>query len=82
VLFGSDFPFAPTAAGQYFVNGLERSADAETTAEIDRVNAARLFPRFATQPAPAIPTSTWEAARSAAQRVAARLVFTLVQPRP
>lgn len=34
ILFGSDWPFAPTAAGQYFANGLDTTLDASTLTAI------------------------------------------------
>lgn len=45
VLYGSDWPFAPTAAGDYFNNLLDNneSLDTETRAGIDRNNAQALF---------------------------------------
>lgn len=81
VLFGSDFPFAPTAAGQYFVNGLESGVPADVRAGIDRANAAALLPRLGGQaPKPdAVPMG--RRARAALQRRAARAVFRLVQSR-
>jgi predicted TIM-barrel fold metal-dependent hydrolase len=80
VLFGSDWPFAPTPAGQYFATGLDTTLDPATLDAINRTNAEALFPRLAGTVAtlPAQPTSA--RLRHAAQRVAARLVFKLVQP--
>ncbi len=48
ITFGSDFPFAPQAASQYFVAGLEKydGLDDQTRAAIDRTNALALFPRL------------------------------------
>lgn len=48
VTFGSDWPFAPVAAGQYFAAGLEAypGLDDTTRDAIDRTNARALFPRF------------------------------------
>jgi 6-methylsalicylate decarboxylase len=48
ITFGSDFPFAPLAASQYFTAGLEKydGLDAVARAEIDRTNALTLFPRL------------------------------------
>lgn len=50
ITFGSDFPFAPIEAGQYFAAGLETfdGLDAETRTAIDHTNALALFPRLAT----------------------------------
>jgi 6-methylsalicylate decarboxylase len=48
ITFGSDFPFAPLAASQYFVDGLEKYEDLADDARdaIDRTNALALFPRL------------------------------------
>ena len=48
ITFGSDFPFAPVVASQYFAAGLATypGIDADTRAAIDRTNALALFPRF------------------------------------
>ena len=49
ITFGSDFPFAPLIASQYFTEGLEKYDgldDAARTA-INRTNALALFPRLA-----------------------------------
>ena len=48
ITFGSDFPFAPIVASQYFAAGLATypGIDADTRAAIDRTNALALFPRF------------------------------------
>ncbi|MFE0700559.1 amidohydrolase family protein [Streptomyces sp. NPDC058872] len=81
VLFGSDWPFAPAPAGQYFVGGLDGNADASTLKAVNRTNAEALFPRLATTlpaPPPALPAPV--RLRHAAQRTAARLVFKLFQP--
>lgn len=81
VLFGSDWPFAPTPAGQYFAGGLDTSVDASTLAAVNRGNAEALFPRLAASPAPAAPRPPAPIRlRRAAQRAGARLVFKLVQP--
>jgi len=49
VLFGSDWPFAPAIAVSYFTRQLDAYAglDDEGHAAIDRFNAERLFPAFA-----------------------------------
>lgn len=54
VTFGSDWPFAPVAAGQYFAAGLEAypGLDDTTRDAIDRTNARALFPRFGAPPRP------------------------------
>ncbi|GGV39958.1 amidohydrolase family protein [Streptomyces griseoflavus] len=81
VLFGSDWPFAPTPAGQYFASGLDGNVDPGTLKAVNRTNAEALFPRLAaTSPTapPALPAPV--RLRQAAQRTAARLVFKLLQP--
>jgi 6-methylsalicylate decarboxylase len=47
VLFGSDWPFAPPPAVQYFTAGLDGYAGIADHAPIDRDNALALFPRLA-----------------------------------
>ncbi|MGW5134840.1 amidohydrolase family protein [Streptomyces sp. NPDC004135] len=81
VLFGSDWPFAPTPAGQYFASGLDGNVDPDTLKAVNRTNAEALFPRLAATspaapPAPPAPVRL----RRAARRTAARLVFKLLQP--
>jgi predicted TIM-barrel fold metal-dependent hydrolase len=80
ILFGSDWPFAPAIASQYFANGLDSGVDPGVLQAVNRTNAEILFPRLAGAPAqaPARPASM--RLRQAAQRAAARLVFKLVQP--
>lgn len=81
VLFGSDWPFAPTPAGQYFANGLDTGVAPSALEAINRTNAEVLFPRLAaTAPAPAAAPPAPVRMRRAAQRAAARLAFKLVQP--
>ncbi|MEU6141068.1 amidohydrolase family protein [Streptomyces sp. NPDC047081] len=80
VLFGSDWPFAPAAAGQYFAGGLETGTDSATRAAIDRTNAQALFPRLGGTPVPAPDRPVTVRLRQSAQRAGARLVFKLVQP--
>jgi len=48
VTFGSDWPFAPSAAGRLFAAGLETYAGLDRAGRdaIDRANAVGLFPRF------------------------------------
>lgn len=81
VLFGSDWPFAPTAAGQYFAGGLDTRVDPGTLQAVNRSNAEALFTRLATGPVPA-PQARPLAVRlrQSAQRAGARLFFRLVQP--
>ncbi|WP_432087927.1 amidohydrolase family protein [Streptomyces sp. bgisy095] len=81
VLFGSDWPFAPTPAGQYFAGGLDGNVDAATLRAVNRTNAEALFPRLAAAPPtppPALPAPV--RLRHAVQRTGARLVFKLFQP--
>ncbi|MEU6621633.1 amidohydrolase family protein [Streptomyces litmocidini] len=81
VLFGSDWPFAPAPAGQYFAGGLDGNVDAATLKAVNRTNAEALFPRLAATPPtppPALPAPV--RLRHAVQRSAARLVFKLLQP--
>ncbi|MGW4271063.1 amidohydrolase family protein [Streptomyces seoulensis] len=81
VLFGSDWPFAPTPAGQYFANGLDTSLPAAQLTAVNHTSAEALFPRLATSGTtavrrPPVPVRL----RQSAQRAAARLAFKLVQP--
>lgn len=81
VLFGSDWPFAPTPAGQYFASGLEDNVAPDTLRAVNRTNAEALFPRLAaTPPAPPRARPAPVRLRLAAHRTAARLVFKLLQP--
>jgi predicted TIM-barrel fold metal-dependent hydrolase len=80
VLFGSDWPFAPTLAGQYFASGLDTGVDPGALQAVNRTNAEALFPRLAATPAPTPARPAPMRLRQAAQRAAARLVFKLVQP--
>jgi 6-methylsalicylate decarboxylase len=79
VTFGSDWPFAPVAAGKLFAAGLENYPGLDTAARdaIDRTNALALFPRLGTAPAPA-PVSRIDAARHTASRVVMRGVARLI----
>ncbi|WP_043678917.1 amidohydrolase family protein [Streptomyces xylophagus] len=80
ILFGSDWPFAPAIASQYFAGGLDSGVDPGVLRAVNRTNAELLFPRLADTPArtPARPAPM--RLRQATQRAAARLVFKLVQP--
>ncbi|MFJ9573073.1 amidohydrolase family protein [Streptomyces bacillaris] len=81
VLFGSDWPFAPTPAGQYFASGLDDNVAPDTLRAVNRTNAEALFPRLAaTAPTPPAARPAPVRLRQAAQRTAARLVFKLLQP--
>jgi 6-methylsalicylate decarboxylase len=54
VTFGSDWPFAPIAAGKLIAAGLETYLvlDAGARAAIERTNALALFPRLGAAPPP------------------------------
>ncbi|WP_217544914.1 amidohydrolase family protein [Streptomyces sp. GbtcB6] len=81
VLFGSDWPFAPAAAGQYFANGLDSGVDPGTLAAVDRGNAEALFPRLAAgTPAPAPSRPLPARLRQSVRRAGARAFFRMVQP--
>jgi predicted TIM-barrel fold metal-dependent hydrolase len=69
ITFGSDFPFAPTAAGKLFAAGLETypALDTSTRAAIERTNALALFPRFGSAPQP-IPQSPVQRIRHTVSR--------------
>jgi len=70
ITFGSDFPFAPTAAGKLFAAGLETypGLDAATRGAIERTNALTLFPRLGAAPQP-IPQSPAQRIRRAVARL-------------
>jgi predicted TIM-barrel fold metal-dependent hydrolase len=82
ITFGSDWPFAPTAAGQYFAVGLETYPALEVPgrAAIDRTNALALFPRLGTAPVP-IPVRGRDRAKAALRRHALRLMVKAVSPK-
>ncbi|MGW4906370.1 amidohydrolase family protein [Streptomyces sp. NPDC004270] len=81
VLFGSDWPFAPGAAGQYFANGLDTGVAPGILAAVNRTNAEALFPRLAGVPAPAPVSRPLPARlRRSVQRAGARAFFRMVQP--
>jgi 6-methylsalicylate decarboxylase len=79
ITFGSDWPFAPVAAGKLFAAGLETFSGigAATRDAIDRTNALALFPRLGTARKPA-PRSRVDAARHAASRMVMRGVARLI----
>ncbi|HEX4558194.1 MAG TPA: amidohydrolase family protein [Mycobacterium sp.] len=79
VTFGSDFPFAPVAAGKLFAAGLETFPGLDNTMRdaIDRANALALFPRFGAAPAP-LPASRIDTARHVASRLVMRGVARLI----
>ncbi len=76
VLFGSDWPFAPATAGQYFAIGLDTALDHAALAAVNRTNAEALFPRLTAATARPRPMRL----RHTVQRSVARLVFKLIQP--
>jgi predicted TIM-barrel fold metal-dependent hydrolase len=82
ITFGSDFPFAPTAAGKLFAAGLEtyQGIDADTRAAIERTNALALFPRLGAAPQP-IPQSPTQKIRHAVSRSVVRGVTHLTNTR-
>ncbi|WP_030620327.1 amidohydrolase family protein [Streptomyces fulvoviolaceus] len=80
VLFGSDWPFAPTPAGQYFAVGLDTEVAPGTLQSVNRTNAEALFPLLAAIPTPTQTRPAPVRLRQDAQRAAARLLFKLVQP--
>jgi predicted TIM-barrel fold metal-dependent hydrolase len=79
VTFGSDWPFAPIAAGKLFAAGLETypGLDADSRGAIERINALALFPRCGTAPPPDA-GSVLDQARHALSRVVMRGVARLV----
>jgi 6-methylsalicylate decarboxylase len=82
VTFGSDWPFAPVAAGKMFAAGLETypGLDADARAAIDRTDALALFPRLGEAPPPAA-GSALDQVRHTASRVVMRGVMRLVNIR-
>jgi predicted TIM-barrel fold metal-dependent hydrolase len=78
ITFGSDFPFAPVAAGRLFAAGLETyGLDAADRQGIERSNALRLFPRLGSAPplpAPSVPQRLRVAAGRQVMRGVARLI--------
>ena len=69
ITFGSDFPFAPTAAGKLFAAGLNTFPGLDTVARaaIERTNALTLFPRLGAAPRP-IPQSPAQRVRHVVSR--------------
>src|ERR1700722_19881124 len=78
ITFGSDWPYAPTAAGKLFAAGLETypGIDTDTRAAIERTNALALFPRLGAAPQP-IPQSTLHRVRHSVSRSVIRGVARL-----
>lgn len=82
ITFGSDWPFAPVAAGRLFVAGLESypGLDTQSRNEIERTNALALFPRIGTVPAP-IPRPALARLRRGAGRAVVRGAVRLINTR-
>lgn len=82
VTFGSDWPYAPVAAGKLFAAGLETypGLNAAARAAIERSNALTLFPRFGAAPPPSA-DSTVDQVRRAVSRVVMRGVARLLSDR-
>jgi hypothetical protein len=82
VTFGSDWPFAPLAAGKLFAAGLEAfpGLDPDARAAIERSNALSLFPRLGAAPPPD-DGSPLDQLRHAASRALMRGVARLVNTR-
>jgi predicted TIM-barrel fold metal-dependent hydrolase len=78
ITFGSDWPFAPVAAGKLFAAGLETYpvTDAGTHSAIDRTNALALFPRLGAAPQP-VPQSPSQKIRHTISRSVMRGVARL-----
>jgi 6-methylsalicylate decarboxylase len=79
VAFGSDWPFAPIAAGKLFAAGLETypGLDPDARAAIERTNALGLFPRLGAAP-PSKAGSALDQVRHAASRAVMRGVTRLI----
>jgi 6-methylsalicylate decarboxylase len=82
ITFGSDWPYAPTAAGKLFAAGLQTYAgiDTDTRAAIERTNALALFPRLGAAPQ-AIPRSPAQRVRHTVSRSVLRGVARLTSTR-
>jgi len=82
VLFGSDWPFAPTVAGSYFAANLEAYTSLTDTerCSVERGAAEALFPRLASSTPPAPHASTGARVLSTARRTAMRMVTRAMQP--
>ena len=82
ITFGSDWPFAPVAAGKLFAAGLDTypGLDASTRDAINRTNALALFPRLGSAPAPT-PRPIIDRARIAASRHLVRTITRLISTR-
>ncbi|MEW2483502.1 amidohydrolase family protein [Mycobacterium sp. NPDC049093] len=79
ITFGSDWPFAPLAAGQLFAAGLDTYGGLDSLARqaINRDNALALFPRLGTAPAAPAP-SPLDQVRHQATRAVMRGVARLI----
>jgi 6-methylsalicylate decarboxylase len=82
VTFGSDWPYAPLAAGKLFAAGLETypGVDPGTPAAIERTNALALFPRLGAAPPPDV-GSPLDQVRHVASRAVMRGVARLISSR-
>jgi 6-methylsalicylate decarboxylase len=78
ITFGSDWPFAPVAAGKLFAAGLDAyPLGAGPRAAIERTNALALFPRLGAAPQP-IPQSPAQKIRRTVSRAVMRSVAQLM----
>jgi 6-methylsalicylate decarboxylase len=82
VTFGSDWPFAPIAAGKLFAAGLETypGLDADARTAIERTNALALFPHLGAAPPPDAGSAV-DQVRHAVSRAVMRGVVRLVNAR-
>lgn len=82
VTFGSDWPFAPVAAGKLFAAGLETypGLDASARGAIERSNALALFPRLGTASPPSAGPAI-DQVRHAVSRAVMRGVARLINTR-
>jgi predicted TIM-barrel fold metal-dependent hydrolase len=82
VTFGSDWPFAPVAAGKLFAAGLETypGLDADARSAIERSNALALFPRLGTAP-PSDTGSAIDQVRHTVSRIVMRGMARLINTR-
>lgn len=82
ITFGSDWPFAPLAAGKLFAAGLDTypGLDQDTRDAINRFNALALFPRLGSVQAPT-PRPIIDLARIAASRHLMRTITRLINTR-
>lgn len=75
ITFGSDWPFAPVAAGKLFAAGLEiHPLDDDTRGAIERGNALALFPRLGSAPARPVGQSQMQRLRHSLGRRAMRVI--------